>query len=171
MPTATTEAAPSIESQITPETVVLTTVAFKEPTGSSTTYTARSTVKELGIEVVDAPLAVPTAEEMEAALREDNLPANRGRALSERAFTKLSSKYLALSQGKQSTVGKLREALIGFLRGGGIPNHPIDNSKYQFGGEANSLTVTAMKDDSEGRITGTAGGFYIMVSGSAVWGE
>lgn len=159
------------ESKIAAQTPVHISVAFKEPSGSTQTFIALTSVGQLGIKVVEGDDPVkPTVEEIQVALAEDqkNNPVDQ----KDSAWFKLSAKYQALNAGdKRSIAIRIREGLYEYFKDGGWEGHAIDSNKYVWQEGPNSLNLTGLYDDDKGTVTKVPNGYYIAVSGAAVWGH
>lgn len=159
------------ENKIAEATPIHISVAFKEPSGSTQTFIALTSVGALGIKIAkgEGGPVKPTVEEIQKALAEDekNKPADQ----KDSAWFKLSAHFQALNaDDKRSIAVRIREALYEFFKNGGWEDHPIDSNKYVWQEGPNSLNLTGLFDDDKGTVTKVPNGYYIAVSGAAVWG-
>jgi hypothetical protein len=146
-------------------------VSFREQSGSTQTYTALTTPAKLGINVEnEGKAAVPTAEEMQAAIAYDN--ANPQTDPTKTRWFALAAQYKANNNDDERSVSlRIREAVVNFLKSGGLDGHPIDQTKYVFDGGPSSLSLSSMHDDAKGTITGHPNGHYLSLAASATWGK
>jgi hypothetical protein len=159
------------EDKIRNDTHILISVAFKEQSGSTQRYTAETTVAKLGLDVeAEGKIEVPSEEKLREAIAYDN--AHPQTDLTKTKWFALSTALKASNNDNQQSVSmRIREAVVGFLKKGGLDGHPIDQSKYVFDGGPSSLSLSPMHDDAKGSITGHPGVMYLNLQASATWGK
>lgn len=160
------------DNPISADTPVSGAIALREQSGSTHTITFLTTVGRLG--VVVSPGGTPvvaTQAEVNEAMAYDQEHGTFGS--SSGSWARLGARIMALNNDSTRNVGvRIREAVANFLQNGGVPDFPIDNSKYTWTDRgANALNLTGLHDDDRGSITGVPGAYYLALSGSAVWGK
>lgn len=160
------------DNPISVDTPVSGAIALSEQSGSTHTVTFLTTVGRLGVVVSPGgqPLTPPQAE-IDEAMAKDVAAGTFGSPTGY--WAKLGAKYLAMNADSTRNIGvRIREAVANFLTNGGVPDFPIDNSKYTWKDRgANALNLSGLHDDDRGSVTGVPGAYYLALSGSAVWGK